>query len=56
MKKVYFSNKENPTKWDNSWGKLKVFIYPKNILSFNGWKMAIMFMKDFECYFLEEEK
>lgn len=54
MNKVYFSNEtiENIDKWDNSGGVLRVFIYPKNIFSLSGWKMAFMFMRDFSCSFL----
>ena len=56
MNKVYFSKEtiENMDKWDNSGGVLKVFIYPKNIFSLSGWKMAFMFMRDFSCSFLTQ--
>ena len=56
MNKIYFSNEtmENIDKWDNSGGILEVFIYPKNIFSISGWKMAFMFMRDFGCYFLTQ--
>lgn len=54
MNKVYFSNEtiENMDKGDNSGGALKVFIYPKNIFSLSGWRIAVMFMRDFSCGFL----
>ena len=54
MNRVYFSNEtiENIDKWENTGGQLKVFICPKNIFSFEGWKMAFMFMRDFSCHFL----
>jgi hypothetical protein len=58
MNKVYFSNEaiDAMDKWDNTGGILKVFIYPKNIFSFHGWRMAIMFMRDFSCAFLNNQR
>lgn len=57
MNKVYFSTEsiENADKRDNSGGVLQVFIYPKNIFSLSGWKMAFMFMRDFSCSFLTDK-
>ena len=58
MNRLYFSSEtiKNMDKWDNSGGSLRVFIYPKNIFSISGWKMAFMFMRDFSCYFLAQKE
>jgi hypothetical protein len=57
MNKVYFSSETMDwEKWDTSGGVLQVFIYPKNIFSITGWKMAFMFMKDFSCGFLTNKE